>query len=170
MKTMIYRVIKWWRLRRHIRNGLQIANDCRLVGMPDFGTEPYLISIGEHVTISTRVTFINHDGGTWVFRDRPRFREVIKYGRIVIHDNCFIGLGVTIMPGVSIGPNSVVAAQSVVTSDVPPNTVVGGIPVRILMTVDEYADKALAQTPDYDRVAYRSNKATELLRIFTRPW
>jgi acetyltransferase-like isoleucine patch superfamily enzyme len=159
-----------WRLRGVIARGLQIADDCRLIGMPDFGSEPYLISIGRHVTVSTRVTFINHDGGTWVFRDDPKYREVIKFGRIVIHENCFIGSGAAIMPGVSIGPNAVVAAHSVVTADVPPNSVVGGIPARVLMSVQEYADKSLAQNPDYDRRAYRTNKVAELLRIFPRPW
>jgi acetyltransferase-like isoleucine patch superfamily enzyme len=88
----------------------------------------------------------------------------------VIHDNCFIGSGATIMPGVSIGPNAVVAAQSVVTCDVPPNTVVGGIPARVLMSVADYAEKSLAQTPEYDRAAYRSDKVAELLRVFPRPW
>jgi acetyltransferase-like isoleucine patch superfamily enzyme len=170
MFAACYNVYLRWRLRRFIGRGLQIADDCRLIGMPDFGSEPYLISIGRHVTVSTRVTFINHDGGTWVFRDDPRYREVIKYGRIVIHENCFIGSGATIMPGVSIGPNAVVAAQSVVTADVPPNSVVGGIPARVLMPVQEYAEKALTQNPDYDRGAYRTNKVKELLRIFPRPW
>jgi acetyltransferase-like isoleucine patch superfamily enzyme len=159
-----------WRLRGYIRQGLQIADDCRLIGMPDFGSEPYLISIGRHVTISTRVTFINHDGGTWVFRHEPRYRDVIKFGRIVIHDNCFIGSGATLMPGVSIGPNAVVAAHSVVTRDVAPHTVAGGIPARELMTVREYAEKALGETPEYDREAYRTNKVGELLRLFPRPW
>jgi acetyltransferase-like isoleucine patch superfamily enzyme len=159
-----------WRLRRYIKQGLQIADDCRLMGLPNFGSEPYLISIGRHVTISSRVTFINHDGGTWVFRDQPQFRDVIKFGRITIHDNCFIGSGVTIMPGVSIGPRSVVAAESVVAADAPPNTVVGGVPARVLMSVEEYAQKSLAQTPQYDPAAYRADKVRELLRIFPRPW
>jgi acetyltransferase-like isoleucine patch superfamily enzyme len=159
-----------WRLRRYIRQGLQIADDCRLMGLPNFGSEPYLISIGRHVTISSRVTFINHDGGTWVFRDLPKYREVIKFGRIVIHDNCFIGSGATIMPGVTVGPTAVVAAESVVTADVPPNTVVGGVPTRVLMTIEQYAEKALGDTPKYDRIAYRADKARELLRLFPRPW
>jgi acetyltransferase-like isoleucine patch superfamily enzyme len=166
----IHNLLLRFRLRGLVRKGLQIADDCRLIGMPDFGAEPYLISIGRHVTVSTGVTFINHDGGTWVFREEPRYRRVIKYGRIVIHDNCFIGLGATIMPGVTIGPNAVVAARSVVTGDVPPNTVVGGIPARVLMTVEEYAEKALAQTPQYDGRAYRIDKVAELLRLFPRPW
>jgi acetyltransferase-like isoleucine patch superfamily enzyme len=116
------------------------------------------------------VNFINHDGGTWVFRSQPKYRDVIKFGRIVIHDNCFIGTGATLMPGVSIGPNSVIAVQSVVTEDVPSNTVAGGIPARVLMSVQDYAEKSLAQTPDYDPTSYRSNKIAELLRIFPRPW
>jgi acetyltransferase-like isoleucine patch superfamily enzyme len=159
-----------WRLRHYIKQGLQIADDCRLMGLPNFGSEPYLISIGKHVTISARVTFINHDGGTWVFRDQPKYSEVIKFGRITIHDNCFIGSGVTIMPGVSIGPNAVVAAESVVAADAPPNSVIGGVPARVLMSVEDYAQKALAQTPQYDRTAYRVDKVRELLRIFPRPW
>lgn len=167
---MIENLYVRWRLIRYLRQGLQIADDCRLMGMPNFGSEPYLISIGKHVTISTRVTFINHDGGTWVFRDRLKYRDVIKFGRIVIYENCFIGSGATIMPGVSIGPDAVVAAQSVVAENVLENTVVGGVPARFLMSVEEYAEKALAQTPDYDRAAYRSNKIAELLRIYPRPW
>jgi acetyltransferase-like isoleucine patch superfamily enzyme len=159
-----------WRLRSYVRRGLQIAGDCRLIGLPNFGSEPYLISIGNHVTISSRVTFINHDGGTWVFRQLPKYRDVIKFGRIVIHDNCFIGSGVTIMPGVSIGPNAVVAAAAVVTSSVAAGTVVAGVPARVLMTVEEYAARALAQNPSYDLAAYRTDKVSELLRLFPRPW
>jgi acetyltransferase-like isoleucine patch superfamily enzyme len=167
---MIQELYTRWRVRHFIRQGLQIADDCRLMGVPNFGSEPYLISIGRHVTISSRVTFINHDGGTWVFRHLPKYSDVIKYGRIVIHENCFIGLGVTIMPGVSIGPNAVVAAESVVAADVAANTVAGGVPARMLMTVEEYAEKARAQTPEYDRSAYRADKVRELLRVFPRPW
>jgi acetyltransferase-like isoleucine patch superfamily enzyme len=167
---MIYTLYSRWRLQRYVGRGLQIADDCRLIELPNFGSEPYLISIGSHVTISARVTFINHDGGTWVFRHLPRYRDVIKFGRIVIHDNCFIGAGATIMPGVSIGPNAVVAAQSVVTADVPANSVAAGVPARVVMTVEEYAEKSLAQMPTYDVHAYRSNKVAELLRLFPRPW
>ena len=167
---MIGRFLSRMQLRRAVRDGLQIAADCRLMGEINFGSEPYLVSIGKHVTIASRVTFITHDGGTWVFRHLPEYQDVIKYGRIAVLDNCFIGYGATILPGVSMGPNAVVAAQSVVTKDVPANTVVGGFPASVLMTVDEYAKKSLEQIPDYDRTAYRANKMAELLRLSPRPW
>jgi acetyltransferase-like isoleucine patch superfamily enzyme len=159
-----------WKLHRYKKQGLQIADDCRIIGSPDFGSEPWLISIGRHVTISADVTFITHDGGTWVFRDNSKYKDVIKYGRIIIHDNCFIGSGATILPGVAIGPNAVVAAGAVVTKSVPPGEVWGGVAARRICSRDEYAEKALQNTPAYDRAAYRKDKKAELLRLFPYPW
>jgi len=166
---MVTRILRW-RLNRLISKGLQISSDCRLIGSPNFGSEPYLISIGERVTISARVSFVNHDGGTWVFRRQPRYANVIKFGRITVLENCFIGFGATILPGVIIGPNAVVAAGSVVTQNVPANSVVGGVPARVLMSVEEYAEKCLADNPSYDVDSYRKDKVSELLRLFPRPW
>ena len=165
MQNILRRIRLWY----YKRQGLQIEDDCSLISMPAFGTEPYLISIGHHVTITDDVTFITHDGGTRVFRNQPEYRYVIRYGRITIHDNCFIGIGTTIMPGVTIGPNAVVGACSLIAKDVPPNTVVAGNPARVLMSLEEYANKCLRETPSYDRVAYHSDKVSELLRIFPRP-
>ena len=162
----LYRLLLMLLLWRYKRQGLQIARDCRVTGWVRFGSEPYLISIAEHVTIAGGVTFITHDGATCVFRHRPGFGHVIKYKRIVVHHNCFIGSRSIILQGTSIGPDSVVAAGAVVTRDVPPGSVVAGSPARVIMTIDEYADKCLAATPSYNIEAYNRNKRSELLRIF----
>jgi acetyltransferase-like isoleucine patch superfamily enzyme len=140
------------------------------MGMPFFGSEPYLISIGKHVTISGNVTFITHDGATFVFRHLPKYQRVMKYDRITVYDNCFIGFGAIILPGVSIGPNAVVAAGSVVVRDVPKNSVVGGNPARVIKSIEDYAEQSLARTPDYDVTRYENNKQQELLRIYPYPW
>lgn len=73
------------------------------------------------------------------------------------------------MPGVSIGPNAVVAAGSVVTKSVPPNSVVAGVPARILCSVEEYAEKAFFEMPEYDAAAYAKDKKKELLRALPIP-
>lgn len=162
-----------WRLDRMKKAGLQIADDCYLGawrGWPVWGSEPYLISIGKHAQIARGVVFITHDGGTEVFKREKEYAEVIKYGRITIHDNCMIGYGVILMPGIEIGPNSVVSAGSVVTRSVPSNSLAAGSPARVFMSREEYAQNSLRSTPDYDRVAYKRDKKTELLRLFPRPW
>lgn len=56
---------------------------------------------------------------------------------IVIESNVWIGAGATILPGVTIGENSVVAAGAVVTKDVPPNTIVGGVPAKFIKNVND---------------------------------
>jgi acetyltransferase-like isoleucine patch superfamily enzyme len=163
-------LVRRWRLYRVKQAGLQIADDCRIQGWPNFGSEPYLISIGPRVGISSEVVFITHDGGTRVFRGQPGFEDVIKYGRITIRENSVIGYGVILLPGVEVGPNAVVAAGSVVTKTVPPNSLAMGVPARVFMTTEEYAKQSLALNPVYNVTRYRSDKKSELLRIFPRPW
>lgn len=145
--------------------GVIIGEGPRFADLPDFGSEPYLVSLGNRVTISCDVVFITHDGATWLFRDQPKYKNVIKFGKIVVKDNCFIGARVTILPGVTIGPNSIVAVGSVVTKDVMPNSVYGGVPAKYICTLDEYAEKCLENTPKYDLENYKMNKREELLKI-----
>ena len=68
---------------------------------------------------------------------------MIKYGRIEIGEEAFVGTRSIIMPGGHIGKHSVVGAGSIVTKDVPDYTVVAGVPARIVCTTKEYAEKAL---------------------------
>ena len=67
----------------------------------------------------------------------PATRKGLITKPIVIKQNAWIGAGATILPGVTIGENSVVAAGAVVSKDVPDNTVVGGIPARILKNINK---------------------------------
>ncbi len=128
-----------WLLNAAIRRGLKLGRDVRVIGKPNFGSEPYLIEIGHHVTVSSNVTFVTHDGATWVFRHLPEHQGLQRFGRIRIGDNCFIGTGAIILPGVAIGSNCVIAAGAVVTRSVPDNSVVAGSPARFVCTYEDYA-------------------------------
>jgi len=137
------------RLRSYIRSGLKLGENVRFVGRPDIGGTPYLVEIGNHVTVADGVAFITHDGATNAFRHLPQYRGLHKFGRIIIRDHSFVGMRSIILPGVSIGPRALVAAGSVVTRTVPPNSVVGGSPARYICSFDEYVRKAAAECVRY---------------------
>jgi acetyltransferase-like isoleucine patch superfamily enzyme len=101
-----------------------------------FGSEPWLVTLGAHVTVTGGVNFVTHDGAVWVFREAEP--DIDRFGRIVVGDNVFIGLKATILPGVTIGDDSVIAAGAVVVRDVPSGSIVGGVPARVLTTVEAY--------------------------------
>lgn len=122
------------------KQGAQIGEGCNII--PTFlGTEPYLVKIGNHVTIATGVIFITHDGGAWILRDEDSNAQV--FGPIVIEDNCVIGQNAIVFPNVRIGKNSIVGAGSVVISDVPPNIIVMGVPARPFGSVEKYRQKCI---------------------------
>lgn len=89
------------------------------------------IRIGDNVSIAhgTSLITFNH---TWEDKETPIKYNNVKTGAIVIEDDVWIGCGVRIMPGVTIGKRSVVAAGSVVVKDVPSGTLVGGVPAKVI--------------------------------------
>ena len=149
--------------KRALKNGLTVGKDVSIVGDVDFGSEPYLISLGDRVRVSFGVTFITHDGGTWAFRDLPEHKDVIKYGKIKVGSNTFIGARSIIMPGVTIGERCVIGCGSIVTKDIPDNSVVCGVPAEYIMSTSEYAEKCKNNMKPYDHEKYRNNKKDYLL-------
>lgn len=109
------------------KKGITIGNGCEIWKNVNFGSEPYLVTIGNNVRITSNVCFVTHDGGIWVLRNlRDLFKEADKFGRITIGNNVHIGINSVIMPGVSIGDNCIVGCGAVVTHDVPSGYIVGG--------------------------------------------
>jgi acetyltransferase-like isoleucine patch superfamily enzyme len=117
--------------------GVKVGNNCS-INIRKWGTEPYLITIGNNVAITSRVSIHTHGGGRVARRQIPDFD---CFGKVIIKDWVYIGTGCQIMPGVTIGEGSLVAAGSIVTKSVPPNVVVGGNPAKVLCSIKDYIDK-----------------------------
>ena len=112
------------------------------------------ITIGDRVYTSPLVQLVavNH-----VFADpnRPFVEQGITAQGIIVEDDVWIGSGAIITDGVNIGRGAVVAAGAVVTRDVPPRSVVAGIPARIVKTITDAED--LPDTPIYQRTGKNDN-------------
>lgn len=123
--------------------GVKVGDDCRFLGTSKktFGSEPYLISIGNHVTLTGDIRFITHDGGVWVLRDK--YPAIDVFGKITIGNNVFIGLNSIIMPNTTVGDNVVVGAGSIVRGNLESNSVYAGCPVKKIMTIADYEEKVL---------------------------
>ena len=121
------------------RQGVNIGKEC-LIATRNWGTEPYLITIGNRVQVTSDVRFYTHGGSHVARRKYPKFDV---FGKIKVEDGAYIGACSMIMPGVTIGEGAMVAAGSIVTRSVAPYTVVAGNPARLVCTVDEYIEKNL---------------------------
>lgn len=109
-----------------------------------FGSEPWLVTLGNNVYVTAGVRFVTHDGGTLILRkDHPDLEWTAP---IEVEDDVYFGVGATILPGVRIGRRSIVAAGAVVTRNVPSGTVVGGVPARHICTIEEYLAKMQAKS------------------------
>lgn len=128
-----------------------------------FSTEPWLVTLGDNVHITNGVKFICHDGGTLILRKVVPDLEITK--PISVGNDVYIGIYSIIMPGVRIGNNVIIGAGSVVTKDVPDNTVAAGVPARPIRTIDEYLEKIKKESL---KIGHLSGKAKEkeLKKIF----
>lgn len=78
----------------------------------------------------------------WVLRNLyPKLKDIDLFGKIIIGNNVHIGTNAVIMPGVKIGNNCIIGVSAVVTKDIPDNSVVAGIPARVIKTIEEYKEK-----------------------------
>ena len=121
--------------------GVRVGQNVRIIGMDDrtFGSEPYLVQLGDHVTVTGQVQFITHDGGVWVFREAEP--DIECFQPITVGSNVFIGLRSLILPGVTIGNDVVIGAGSIVVRDIPDGSVAAGVPARVIGTVESYRRK-----------------------------
>src|SRR5687767_5567741 len=89
------------------------------------------ITIEDHVLIGPKVNLVTENHPV-----DPKKRKYLDLKAILIKRNAWIGAGATILPGVTIGENSIVAAGAVVNKDVPANSIFGGIPAKFIKAID----------------------------------
>ena len=123
-------------LEYRLSRGLIIGDNTHIYSIEGIdGAWPWLIRIGNNVTISSDVTILAHDASTNVVRCST------KLGRVVIGDNVFIGARSIVLCNTKIGDNVIIGAGSVVTHDLPSNAVYAGSPAKYICSIEEYREK-----------------------------
>ena len=145
------------------KQGAKIGEGCSITNSVDFGSEPYLVTVGNNVRLTSNVRLITHDGGLWVVRNlKEEYKNADIIKPIKIGDNVHVGVNAIIMPGVTIGNNVVIGCGAVVTRDIPDNSVAAGVPARVIETVDEYIEKNRLKYINTKNIPH--NKKRELLK------
>lgn len=144
LEKIYYLYIKKERVAYARHLGVRIGERCQILADPScaFGTEPWLIKLGNHVDVTAGVQFLNHEGGIWCARGLDSFYETQDlFLPTTVGDNVMIGINSLIMPGVKIGNNVIIAGHSVVTKDIPDGAVVAGMPAKQITTVEAFMEK-----------------------------
>lgn len=119
--------------------GVKAGKNFHLYGKVFFGTEPWAVSLGDNVYLTDGVKFLCHDGGTLLFRSKIHDLEITK--PIKLGNNVYVGNNVIFLPGVTIGDNVIIGAGSVVSKNIPNNSVAVGVPAKVIKTSEEYLEK-----------------------------
>ena len=124
-------------------NFYSIGNDCAFWPYTNI-TNPEYTRLGNNVMLSA-CTILGHDGSIAVL-NKAYDKKLDRVGKVDIKDNVFIGHGAIVLPGVTIGPNAIVAAGAVVSKDVPPGSITAGVPAKVIGQVDALVTKLEAET------------------------
>jgi maltose O-acetyltransferase len=140
---------RWERLRGL---GMHIGDDVLLPAStwidPDFC---HLIEIGDHTGFGEDCLLLAHDA------QMDEFLDAARVGRIVIRESCHIGARCVVLPGVELGPRTIVGAGSVISRSLPPDSVCAGAPARVLCTLDEYLERHRKQLGERPSFAYATH-------------
>jgi maltose O-acetyltransferase len=125
------RIERRWRRLRAL--GMTIGRDVWLPASTWIDSDYcFLISIGDHCGFGEECHILAHDA------QMDEFLDAARIGRVIVHKSCHIGARTVILPGVEIGPRTLVGANSVVSKTLPPDTVCAGSPAKVICSLEEY--------------------------------
>ena len=108
-------------------------------------SRPSLVSIGSNIDINDNFSILTHDFSTFVFR--ALYHDFVpSSGKVVIGNNIVFGRNVTILKGVTIGDNCIIGLGSIITKDIPSNSVVCGVPAKVVCSLHDYYLKRKQQS------------------------
>ena len=108
-------------------------------------TRPSLVTIGSNISFNKNFTLLTHDWGGYVLRNK--YKEFISSsGPVEIGNNVVFGQNITILKGVTIGDNCIIGLNSVITKDIPSNSVAVGAPAKVVSTLEGYYEKRKKQS------------------------
>lgn len=151
---LLYRRIFWTHEQFAVKMGVKIGENCR-IGTRDFGSEPYLVEIGNNVQITAGVKFFTHGGS---FLLRQKYPDFDFFGKIKVKNNVYIGNNVLIMPGVIIESNVIIGAGSIVTKSFPEGVIIGGNPAKIIGDIVSFESKILKYNLHSKGMNYQEKK------------
>lgn len=145
----------FWSLEKQARHDGVIMGKENTIKSHFWGSEPYLITIGNNCALTENTKIFTH-GGSRIARDKHPNFDI--FGKVVLGNRVYVGTGAMIMPGVTIGNNVLIAAGSIVTKSIPSNVVVAGNPAKFVCTLDKYIEKNLPYNTDSKKLNFEAKK------------
>ena len=153
------------------RMGMHIGEDVWLPASTWIDTSHcHLIRIESHTGFGEQCMILAHDA------QMDEFLDAARIGRVWIRESCHIGSRTVVLPGVEVGPRTIVGSNSVITRSLPPDTVCAGNPAKVICSLDEYLERhreRLRKLPnfpyqEYDVRALTDERRAELVRAVTQ--
>lgn len=143
IKWRRYQSLRYYKLFLQ-RKGVKIGDNFRVFGKLNTldidVTRPSLVVIGNDVCLNRNFKLFTHDYATAVFISK--YKDFFNSsGKVIIGNNVSFGSDCTVLKGVTIGDNSFIAAGSIVTSNIPANSIAAGIPAKVICTMDQFYQK-----------------------------
>lgn len=133
---IIDKILKKIRIRHWKKEGLIVGKNFQLERNSYIDSSfPWLIEIGNDVTIAPDSLILSHDGST------KKAIGYSKIGKVVIGSNVFVGTKCIILPNTVIGNNVVIGAGSIVSGNIPDNTLVVGNPAKVVSSIEDFKNK-----------------------------